>query len=122
MKKTGDVKKENGKALSKVVVPIVTALIGAAALVIAAFVGYRALTFFKIDIRVYNEEGTPVEAQGRVTDGSEQAAMNRRTDREGRLELERLKNGPYTALVSADGYDPARAEFDQRDKQVNITI
>ena len=104
------------------IVHIVAALIGAAAVLIGALIGYRAFAYFLVDIRVYNEEGTPIAAHVLVTGGPGQTVLNRRTDREGRLELVRLKNGAYTAFASADGYEQAKAEFDQRDKQVTITM
>jgi hypothetical protein len=110
------------KALSKVIIPIVAAIIGAAAAIIGAFIAYREFNYFMIDIRVYNEDGAPMEAQAQVSDDSQHTAMNRRTNREGRLELNKLRNGQYRVLVSAAGYDPVSREFDQHDKQLDITL
>jgi hypothetical protein len=73
-------------------------------------------------MQIYNEEGSTIEAKVQVTGDSGKGGLNRRTDREGRLELSKLKTGEYKILASADGYYPARAEFAQRGKQVNITM
>jgi hypothetical protein len=122
MKQADSGGKKNSKVLPKVIVPIVGALIGAAAVIIGTVIAYRASNYFSIDIRVYDGEGAPVEARVLITGDSGQTPLNRRTDREGRLVLDKLRNGQYQVLASAAGYDPAEAEFDQRDKQVNITM
>jgi hypothetical protein len=122
MKQTSHDDKKNSKILFKAIVPIVGALIGAAAVIIGAIIAYSAFNYFLIEIRIYNEKREPIEALLWITGDSEKYSLDRRTDREGRLELNKLKNGEYKILASADGYDPARAEFDQHDKQVNITM
>jgi hypothetical protein len=109
--------------MKKLKTRVVTALIGAAAVIIAAIVGSIYLFIpkpFDMSIAVVDKDNKPVAAEIVVT-GTE-VLSRQRTDEAGILVLPPLKRGNYVATVTGKDYVPQTKEFNHRIGRLNIVL
>jgi hypothetical protein len=111
---------------SEDLVRIIVAVIGAAALIIAAFVGrgfYLDLKYMDVRILVTNEQNAPLfEAKVNVTDQSGKPVTAQLTKLDGTAKIPQLPKGKYTFMVSASGYDTAVREIDGYATDLDIVL
>jgi hypothetical protein len=107
-------------------VKIIIAIIGAAGLIIAAFVGrsfYLELKYMDVRIKVINEQNAPLlEAKVNVADSSGKPVTTQLTKLDGTTEIPQLPKGKYTLMVSASGYDTAVREIDGYTTGLDIVL